>query len=196
MIVMTPLQAAAEIAEFLEQQGIAYVLLGGLAVQYWGEPRTTRDVDVTVLVPQEQQERFFAEILARFRPRLPDALDFARRHRVLLVETQHGVPVDISLGIPGYEEEVMRRAISVSLSGLPAIRLISAEDLIIHKCVAGRARDREDIENILIRQQLKLDLAYIRQWLRDFSPLVDTHDVQAIFEESVQKAQQALHQTR
>lgn len=193
---MNPLQAAVEVAEFLETQGVAYVLLGGLAVQYWGEPRTTRDVDVTVLVPQEHQERFFEGVLARFRPRLPDALDFARRHRVLLVETPQGVPVDISLGIPGYEEEVMRRAVSISFYGLPSLRLISAEDLIIHKCVAGRARDREDIERILIRQRLNLDLAYIRRWLRDFSPLVETHDVQALFEEAVQKAQQALQQKR
>lgn len=39
---MNPLQAAAEVAEFLEEQRVAYVILGGLAVQYWGEPRATR----------------------------------------------------------------------------------------------------------------------------------------------------------
>ncbi len=189
---MTLLQAAAEIAAFLDERSIDYVILGGLAVQHWGEPRTTHDIDVTVMVPQERLEEFAQEILQRFRPRLPDALGFALRHRVLLVESTSGVPIDISLGIPGYEEEVMRRAVRVSLPGGVSVRFISAEDLLVHKCVAGRVRDQEDIERILIRQRLQLDFEYIRRWLHDFVPLVSTHDVVAIFEEALRKARQAL----
>jgi len=191
---MTLLEAAAEIAAFLEERSIEYVILGGLAVQHWGEPRATHDVDVTVMVPQERLEQFAQEILQRFRPRLPDALGFALRHRVLLIESASGAPIDISLGIPGYEEEVMRRAVRVTLPTGVVLRLISAEDLIIHKCVAGRARDREDIERILIRQKLQLDLEYIRRWLEDFAPLVSTHDVRAVFEEALHKAHQALRE--
>jgi len=44
------LEAAAEIADFLEREGVPYAILGGLAVQYWGEPRTTRDVDIIAMV--------------------------------------------------------------------------------------------------------------------------------------------------
>jgi predicted nucleotidyltransferase len=189
---MTLLEAAAEIAAFLEERSIDYVILGGLAVQHWGEPRATHDIDVTIMVPQERLEQFAQEILQRFRPRLPDALDFALRHRVLLVESASGVPIDIALGIPGYEEEVMRRAVRVNLPTGVLLRVISVEDLIIHKCVAGRVRDQEDIERILIRQRLQLDLEYIRRWLEDFAPLVSTHDVRAVFEEALHKAHQAL----
>lgn len=191
---MTLFQTAAEIAEFLEERRVNYVILGGLAVQYWGEPRTTHDVDIAVMVPQEQLEQFLQEVLQRFRPRLPDALDFALRHRVLLVETPSGVPVDISLGIPGYEEEVLRRSVRATLPDLRSLRFISAEDLIIHKCVAGRARDQEDIERILIRQKLQLDSDYIRRWLQDFLPLVSTHDVTAVFEDALRRAQRALQE--
>ncbi|MCL6643154.1 MAG: nucleotidyltransferase [Candidatus Bipolaricaulota bacterium] len=191
---MTLFEAAAEIAAFLEERSIEYVILGGLAVQHWGEPRATHDVDVTVMVPQERLEKFAQEILQRFRPRLPDALGFALRHRVLLVESASGVPIDISLGIPGYEEEVMRRAVRVHFPTGVLLRFISAEDLIIHKCVAGRARDQEDIERILIRQKLQLDLEYIRRWLQDFAPLVSTHSVRAVFEEALHKAHQALRE--
>jgi predicted nucleotidyltransferase len=189
---MTLWQAAAEIATFLKEQKIDYVILGGLAVQHWGEPRATHDIDITVMVPQERLEQFAQEVLQRFRPRLPDALNFALRHRVLLIESSLGVPVDISLGIPGYEEEVLRRAVTVSVAEGISLHLISAEDLIIHKCVAGRARDQEDIERILIRQQLHLDFDYIRRWLKDFTSLVSTHDVTAVFENALHKARQAL----
>ncbi len=185
-------EAAAEIAAFLESQGVPYVILGGLAVQYWGEPRTTRDVDVTVLVSSEQFEAFARETLKKFHPRIKDTLSFALQHRVLLVNTLDGTPVDISLGIPGYEDEVMRRAVEAVFSGSAKMRVISAEDLIIHKCVAGRARDREDVERVLIRRRLAIDIDYIRRWLQDFAPLVNTNDVCAIFEEALRKAQQAL----
>src|SRR4030067_1670823 len=174
---MSLLQAVKEITKFLDRHKIPYVLLGGLAVQYWGEPRTTRDIDVTVVVSQEELESFLQKALERFSPRIPDALSFARDHRVLLVKTDTGVPIDISLGIPGYEEEVMRRAITVSFHDV-RVRMISVDDLILHKSVVGRARDREDVERILIRQRLQVDLAYIRRWLSDFAPLVETQDVQ------------------
>lgn len=188
---MSLLGAVKEITEFLERRHIPYVLLGGLAVQYWGEPRTTRDVDVTVVVAQEELESFLQKTLERFPPRIPDALAFARDHRVLLVKTDTGVPIDISLGIPSYEEEVVRRAITVSFQDV-RVRMISAEDLILHKCVAGRARDREDVERILVRQRLQLDLAYIRRWLSDFAPVVETHDVQAFFEQAMEEARTRL----
>ncbi len=189
---MSLLEAAAEIVALLESQDVPYVIVGGLAVQYWGEPRTTRDVDVTILVTPERFEVIANEILQRFRPRMSDALSFAQRHRILLVSSSQGFPIDISLGIPGYEEEVMRRAARVSFKGMPEMRLICAEDLIVHKCVAGRARDREDVERILIRQQLVVDVDYIRRWLQDFVPLIDTHNVQSVFKEAWQNAQRAL----
>ena len=189
---MSLLEVAAEIAEFLESRQVQYVILGGLAVQHWGEPRTTRDVDVTVLAAPGQFEAFVNEALKKFRPRLEDARSFALQHRVLLVSTHEGIPIDISLGIPGYENEVMRRAVSVFFLGSRSVRLISAEDLIIHKCVAGRPRDREDVERVLIRQRLTVDMGYIRRWLQDFAPLVDTHDVRTIFEEASQTARRAL----
>lgn len=189
---MTIFDAAAEVARFLDAQDVPYAFLGGLAVQYWGEPRATRDLDVVVLVAPERVEDFFNATLQRFRARSPDALAFARQHRMLLVSTADGIPIDISLGIPGYEEEVIRRAVAVSFPGLPPTRLLSAEDLIIHKCIAGRPRDTEDVERILIRQRMSLDLRYIRKWIRAFAPVVGGHDVRALFERALRKAR-ALH---
>ncbi len=189
---MSVLEAAAEIAAFLEEQGVSYALLGGVAIQHWGEPRTTRDVDVVVMVSYEELEDFAQKLFRRFAPRLPDALPFARRHRVLLVWASDGTSIDISLGVPGYEEEALRRAVSVSFPGLRSIRLLSAEDLIIHKCVAGRPRDVEDVKQILRRQRLALDLGHIRQWLQAFASVVEDHDVQALFEDAVRKTRTAL----
>ena len=189
---MNPLQAAVKVARWLEGLGIRYFIIGGIALQYWGETRLTRDVDVTVLVKPEQLEVFLQEALKQFHPRIPDAVGFARQHRVLLLETENGVPIDISLGTFGYEEEAWKHSKEVEFAGIGRLRLISPEDLIIHKCVAGRARDVEDVEAILIRQKLQVDQERIRSWLKAFQEVVDTHDPLALFELALQKAREEV----
>jgi len=187
---MNLLRAAAEIARFLEDQGIPYFIIGGLALQHWGEPRLTRDVDITVLVASEELEAFVDATLSRFGPRIPDAREFALRHRVLLVRARNGVPIDISLGIPGYEEEAFERAMAVDFPEVGKLRLIGPEDLIIHKCVAGRPRDLEDVVGILVRQRLGLDLGLVRRWLTEFREVVDSHDPLELFEGALKRARQ------
>lgn len=43
--------AILEVHNFFSNEDIPYAIIGGIALQHWGEPRFTRDVDVTVLVP-------------------------------------------------------------------------------------------------------------------------------------------------
>ncbi|MGH7826242.1 MAG: nucleotidyl transferase AbiEii/AbiGii toxin family protein [Candidatus Binatia bacterium] len=189
---MTLAEGVVEVASFLGKERIPYAILGGIAVQHWGEPRATLDIDVVVLVPPEREDEFLNAVLKSFRPRLPDAVAFAKRNRILLISTSGDIPVDLSLGIPGYEEEALRRAVTVSFGGVSPVRVVSPEDLIIHKCVAGRARDIEDIERVLVRQKLKLDLQYVRKWLRAFAPIVEAHDVRKLFESAIKKARSIL----
>ncbi len=185
---MSILDAAVEVAQFLDECGIPYAVIGGLAVQHWGEARMTRDVDIVVLISPERTEGFLNAAVQRFKPRIQNAVSFALERRVLLISDPDGTPVDISLGIPGYEEEVVERAVTVTLPNGTPIHLISAEDLIIHKCVAGRPRDEEDIEGILARQRLSVDLGYIRKWLSEFAELIDDHDVIGMLEKAIQEA--------
>jgi predicted nucleotidyltransferase len=192
---MSIFDAAVEICKFLEDNHIPYAVLGGLALQHWGEPRTTQDVDIVVLASSDQEDDLLQAILQRFQPRMADALSFAKQYRVLLVRTSSDVAVDIALGIPGYEEEALRRAGKVSFNGLPQVSILSAEDLIIHKCVAGRPRDIEDVERVLLRQRVKLDLRYIRNWLREFANIIETHDPRAIFEGALKKVRHLLRRT-
>jgi predicted nucleotidyltransferase len=193
---MAILDAALEIARFLEKRKIPYAVLGGLAVQYFGEPRNTVDVDLVVLVRPERTDAFFEDVVRVFPPRLTDAVSFAKTNRILLVRSKDGTPIDISLGIPGYEEGVMKRAISVPMPGKRSVQLIGAEDLIIHKCVAGRARDLEDVQGVLIHQKLRLDFKLIRRTLDEFRPLIYEHDVRSVFEEALTEARKRLKRAR
>jgi hypothetical protein len=46
-------------------------------------------------------------------------------------------------------------------------RLAAPEDIIIHKVIAGRPRDLEDVRGILLKHP-SLDLGLIRYWLAEF----------------------------
>jgi predicted nucleotidyltransferase len=168
---MIPLLAAAlEVHTFLDEQGWPFCLIGGLAVVRWGEPRTTQDVDVTLLTGFGSEESFVDPILARFRSRRSDARDFALLRRVLLVESTNGRGVDISLGGLPFERDVVRRASHYTFARGCRLRTCSAEDLVVMKAFAGRMQDWRDVQTVLLRQAGRLDLAYIR---RQLAPLVE-----------------------
>lgn len=186
------IKGAKEVVDFLKEKNIPYFIIGGLATQQWGEPRTTHDIDITVLVDPRDLEIFLDSVFERFAPRIADARNFALKNRVLLVKTKGGIPVDISLGIPGYEEVALKRAKPIDFPNVGTINLISPEDLIIHKCVAGRPRDIEDVVSILIRQRLKLETKYIKKWLRAFQEVVESHNPLELFESALKEAKERM----
>lgn len=177
------LEAAWEVHEFLTRIGVPYAIIGGFAVQYWGEPRLTVDVDVTVSAPPDDPEALVRTIVTHFPSRVEDPIPFARRSRMVLVRASNGCPVDISLALPGYEDEVMRRTVNYELEPGKVVQLASAEDLILHKAVAGRPQDIRDIEGIVYRQSDRLHTAYIRRWLQAFAEALEVPDLPERFEQ-------------
>ena len=170
-------KAAWQAHLFFTDQGIPYSVIGGIAVQYWGEPRFTQDIDLTISAPLDDLTSFIGLILDNFSPRIEDAFEFARLNRVILVKASNGYPLDITLGLPGYEHEVMARSVDREVAPGKAIRICSAEDLIIYKAIAGRAQDIRDIEGIVYRQGKTLNDATIRQWLLEFVELTGKQEI-------------------
>lgn len=175
-------EAAWRLHLFLTARQIPYTIIGGVAVQRWGQPRLTRDVDITVLLPPGREEPILQEVVAAFPPRIKDAVAFALEHRVLPVEVPGASEVDISLGLPGYEEHVIARAVPYDLGGGRTVRLCAPEDLIIHKALAGRPQDVLDLQGIVARQGAALDVSYIRRWLAELARAAADPEVSARFE--------------
>lgn len=182
-----PLLAAWEVSQFFTQHGIPYVIIGGLAVQEWGGARLTVDADFTVASPLEGSAEIVQLITAHFPSRISDPQALAQRARMILVRASNGVEVDISLGLPGYEDELFRRAVEIEVETEKYVRVCSAEDLIIHKAVAGRPQDIVDIESVVLRQGRRLNVAYIRRWLGEFSDLLANPDIRERFEQAYRK---------
>lgn len=177
-------EATLEVHQLLNDMNLPYAIIGGAAVQVWAEPRFTQDLDLTVLAPIEFFSETIEQLLSRLEPRIDNARDFAQRSRVLLLQTSTGYPVDISFGLPGYEEEVISRSVEVELTPGKGVRFCSPEDLIIHKSIAGRVQDMIDIQNVIVRQKGRLDLTYTRFWLKAFGDLLETSEVLDRFEDA------------
>ena len=62
-----------------------FCVIGGLAVQRWGEPRLTRVADLTLLTGFGQEGKYIDALLGPFSPRFEGAREFAQANRVLLL---------------------------------------------------------------------------------------------------------------
>ncbi len=155
---MNPLVAAAvEIQGHCRENDWRFCVVGGFAVLRWGEPRLTRDIDLTLITGFGQEERFVDALLGRFAARVDGARDFALRHRVLLLASSNGTPLDVALGAMPFEERAVGRASEYAIETGAAILTCGAEDLIVFKAFAGRERDWLDIAGVVARQGSKLD---------------------------------------
>lgn len=157
-----------KIARALDASAVAYMVIGGQAVLLYGEPRLTRDIDITLGIGAER----LPDILRvgeriGLTARVGDPSDFVGKTMVLPCEHKDsGIRVDFIFSWSPYEQQALRRTRSVQM-GRAAVQFASVEDVIIHKIIAGRPRDLEDVKTVLLKNP-HVDNAYIHRWLHDF----------------------------
>lgn len=185
-----PADLIAALAGALADAGARWYLFGAQAALIWGRPRLTADVDVTVRLDPEDPDALVRTLERHgFRLRVSPADDFVRRTRVLpFVFTPNGLPVDVVLAGPGIEELFLSRAVPVRL-GSVTVPVISPEDLIVTKILAGRPKDVEDVRGILFERLPQLDLAAIRSTLGLLEAALAQNDLQPAFEAELARAQ-------
>jgi hypothetical protein len=164
------LDAALAAQAACEKLGLSFCVIGGVALQRWGEPRFTADADISVLVEPGEELPVAEALLSELPARFDDALGFAARTRVVLARSPGNVGIDIVLaGLP-FEARVIGRATPWSLGNGKLLLTCSAEDLLVMKVFAARDKDWADVTSILERQGEKLDLDLVR---RELVPLLD-----------------------
>ncbi len=172
------LDLAIEINAFCEQQGWSFCIIGGVAIQHWGEQRFTKDVDFTVLTGFGGEEKVVDALLAKYEPRISDAKPFGIKNRVLLIRAPSGMGIDVALGALPFEEAAVQRARNIEVSPGIHLRLCTAEDLIVMKAFADRPLDWNDVKGIIIRQgSAKLDWPYVFQHLTPLAELKEQPDI-------------------
>lgn len=150
----------------LNQEGVDFVVIGGIAAVAHGSAQFTQDLDVCYSTEPENLERLGTALVAlgaRLRgvaedvPFVPDGRTL-RRTQVLTLDTPFG-PFDVLAapsGFPGYRI-LAENAVPTVIREV-AFRIASLDDLIAMKRAAGRPKDLIAVEELeAIRRILRED---------------------------------------
>jgi len=155
-----------KIANELNAHNIPYMVIGGQAVLIYGEPRLTKDIDITLGVGVSKLNEINSIVKKLILKILVDE-NFVQNTMVLLViDEKTGIRVDFIFSFSLYEKQAIKRATDIKF-GNTIVKFASLEDLVIHKIIAGRAIDIEDVRSIILKNP-DYDAEYIKRWLQEF----------------------------
>lgn len=164
IIAQDMLDGLAAAADVLAARQIRYAVIGGMAAGLRTQPRTTKDLDFLLQIPQLQLPGLLDDLTARGFDCDPAVTirEWTRDHMTTL--SFHGVRIDwLKPVIPLYQH-VLDRATEEDWLGHP-VRVASAEGLILLKLLAYRPQDVVDIENLVAAHRDTLDLDWIKsEW--------------------------------
>jgi predicted nucleotidyltransferase len=144
----------------LNDLGIDYLVVGGLAVNLFGVPRLTYDIDLMILLEPDNIRKLITRLTKwGYKPKIPaDPMDFAddsKRHSWICEKGMkafnffsENLPVgeiDIVIDSPIPYKALKERAVTIQLEEV-GIPVVSIHDLVELKLRAGRKQDLSDIE--------------------------------------------------
>ena len=156
-----------KIANELNAHNIPYMVIGGQAVLLYGEPRLTKDIDITLGIGIEGLKEVKSIIIQKLNLKALVDENFVQNTMVLLaMDEKTGIRVDFIFSFSLYEKQAIKKAPDIKF-GSTVVKFASLEDLVIHKIIAGRAIDIEDVRSIILKNP-DYNTKYIKRWLQEF----------------------------
>jgi hypothetical protein len=147
----------------LNDCGVDYIVVGGVAAVYYGRSRSTTDCDV-ILSLEKEQLAGFSECMRKhgFQVREHDVIEgFKDKSHFNAYYGATAFRADFSWKKGTLAEHGFERAKEAELFGIRA-RMEAPEDVIIAKLVYGSPQDLDDAKAILFGQK-KLDKEYMKR---------------------------------
>lgn len=167
------LQSTAKIQKDLHQAGIRSIVIGGLAVAVWGEPRLTADVDLKIQLNRNEALTLVSLLKPYYRMLSNNPLETIQKVGFIFVKDASDIRIDLLLADTPFDIQAIERAKKVEMEKGTSLIICSPEDMIIYKMISTRPRDREDVVGILVRQKEMLDHSYVLSWLSQFEKALD-----------------------
>ena len=159
---MSTARVLASIQALLAPKGVEWAVLGAHAANlYREETRNTKDVDVLTSLSVMKMEPLADELTkagwnVRYR---------AENDWLIRASHPHVGHLDVMCVQDEYQQVALSRAEVKPVQGVGDVRFLAVEDILIHKTIASRWQDEEDVVSIL-RGNPELDDAYMGTWLR------------------------------
>lgn len=152
------------------------VLMGGIAASIIVRPRATYDIDGLVVLDEGKIKSFLA-LLSRagFKFEKHPIRQIAGLPFMTFYYPPQRIYVDLFLAQSAFQKEAVRRAKKVKVGRLWSY-VISPEDLILVKLIAGREKDLQDVREIILEYKETLDFAYLRKWAQGLNLTVFLDD--------------------
>ena len=153
----------------LNRLRVPYMLVGSMASNYWGIPRTTHDLDFVLVLQQSDVDSFAVVFGEGFFIQIESIRSaFSPPHQFNALDEQSALKVDFwLLRDDSFERSAFDRRQQVTLFGTPAW-ITTAEDVILHKFFWHRMspsdRQLRDAAGVYAVQGNALDISYLRQW--------------------------------
>lgn len=131
------------------EAGVEYVVIGGHAVNAFGVPRMTKDLDVLIGPGQQNSERVY-RALAAFGALLEgtNPEDFQDGETIFQIGVEPS-RVDIIQSIPAVTfEQAWAHRVQGLIDGEVSAAFISRDDLIANKLESGRPQDLADVDHL------------------------------------------------
>jgi hypothetical protein len=166
---VTPDEAVIAVVDALDIAGIPYMIVGSLASNFHGVPRSTRDADFVVELGPGDLERLASTLPASLTLRGQGAFEAVTgttRYLVELADSPFVCELFIRSDDSHDRERFDRRQRVTALGRI--VSLASAEDMVVTKLRwaldADRAKDGDDIRNMLAVRGPDLDWEYLHRW--------------------------------
>ena len=163
---MNEIDIVRDISRRFEQAGIAYMLTGSMAMNYYAQPRMTRDIDVVIAIGPQDVGR----VAALFRPDYYVSEENIREslaHESIfnLIHQESVIKVDcIIRQSSDYRRVEFERRERISILDFTTF-IVSKEDLIISKLFCAKNSHSEiqlaDVQNLL---STGYDADYLQHW--------------------------------
>lgn len=158
------LDALFAVHDVLTGADIPHALCGGLAANlYREEVRATVDVDVAVAIAPAR----VVDLVERLEETGWTVEPYWHQGEQLRLTRKNLPRVDCILATTDYERHAIEQAVPARIEGRQ-VKVLTAEDLIVYKLIAGRARDYEAVAAIINTRGERLDTDYISGWLEQF----------------------------
>jgi hypothetical protein len=146
----------------LNRKKIKYIVVGGMAVNFHGIPRTTYDIDLLLYLEDKNLNKFLRLLKSwGFKPKVPvDIMDFADKNkRAVWIKNKNMKAfnlynpdwavreIDIIIDSPVHYQKA-KKSIKFSRLYDVDIPIISISDLILMKRKSNREQDKSDIKSL------------------------------------------------